>query len=136
MLEPEDELSRLVDQLNRSVAVPRSEEKRSIDYLLTAAVQRHASDLLLVAGTPATFRVNGSLVIDSGPALSSENIRGLLVPLLTPAQLAELQERKCMDFCFVRGTTARFRANLHFQRGTLAAAIRLLPVQIPSLESL
>jgi twitching motility protein PilT len=136
MEEPESELARIVDQLNRSVAVAKSEEKRSIDHLLTGALQRHASDLLLVTGSPATFRVNGSLAIDSGPALSSENIRGLLIPLLSAAQLAELQERKCMDFCFVRGTTARFRANLHFQRGTLAAAIRLLPVQIPTLESL
>ena len=136
MVDPDNELSRLVDELNRSVTVVKSEEKRSIDQFLTAAVQRHASDILFVSGSPATFRVNGSLVIDSGPAMSSETIRGLLIPLLTAAQLGELKERKCMDFCFVRGTTARFRANLHFQRGTLAAAIRLLPVQIPSLESL
>ena len=41
-----------------------------------------------------------------------------------------------MDFCFARGPIGRFRANFHYQRGTLAACIRLLPAQIPSLESL
>jgi twitching motility protein PilT len=30
----------------------------------------------------------------------------------------------------------RFRANFHFQRGTLAASIRVLPAQIPTLETL
>jgi twitching motility protein PilT len=36
----------------------------------------------------------------------------------------------------MRGAIGRFRANFHYQRGTLAASIRLLPANIPSLESL
>ena len=47
-----------------------------------------------------------------------------------------MNKHKCLDFCFVRGATARFRANLHFQRGTLAASIRVLPSEVPTLESL
>ncbi len=136
MDEHENELSRLVDQLNRSATASKSGEKRSIDQLLATAVQSHASDIILVAGSPATLRVNGALAADLGPALSAESIRGLLLPLLTAAQAQELNERRCVDFCFVRGAMGRFRANFHFQRGTLAAAIRLLPAQIPTLETL
>jgi twitching motility protein PilT len=136
MGEQENELSKLVDQLNRTATVARSGEKRSIDQLLAVAVHNHASDIILVAGSPATLRVNGDLVADAGPPVSAEGIRSLLLPLLTPAQTQELHERKCVDFCFVRGSTGRFRANFHFQRGTLAASIRLLPGQIPTLESL
>ena len=136
MDEHENELSRLVDQLNRSAIVAKSGEKRSIDQLLSVAVQNHASDIILVAGSPGTLRVNGELIADSGPVLSAENIRTLLLPLLTPGQQEELEKRRCVDFCFVRGSTGRFRANFHFQRGTLAASIRLLPAQIPTLESL
>jgi twitching motility protein PilT len=136
MDEQANELSRLVDQLNRSVTGVKATEKRSIDQLLAVALQNHASDVILVAGSPATLRVNGALTADSGPALSAEAIRTMLLPLLTPAQTDELQERKCMDFCFVRGAMGRFRANYHFQRGTLAASIRLLPAQIPTLETL
>lgn len=136
MDERESELSRLVDQLNRSATVAKSGEKKSINQLLTVALQRNASDIILVAGSPATFRVNGALATDSGPAMSAESVRSMLVPLLTAGQLEELEERKCMDFCFVRGSTGRFRANFHYQRGTLAAAIRLLPAQIPTLETL
>jgi twitching motility protein PilT len=136
MEEHESELSRLVDQLNRAATIAKSGEKRSIDQLLAAAVSHSASDIILVAGSPATLRVNGALTADSGPVLSAEVIRSLLLPLLTPTQLQELQECKCVDFCFVRGATGRFRANFHFQRGTLAASIRLLPALIPTLETL
>jgi twitching motility protein PilT len=136
MEEHESELSRLVDQLNRSATIAKSGEKRSIDQLLATAVHSNASDIILVAGSPTTLRINGALTADSGPGLSAESIRGLLLPLLAPGQLEELQERKCFDFCFVRGATGRFRANFHFQRGTLAASIRLLPAQIPTLETL
>jgi len=82
------------------------------------------------------LRVNGALVPEAAPALSAEEIRSLLSPLLTTSQAEQLQAQKSLDFCFVRGHIGRFRANFHHQRGTLAAAIRLLPPQIPSLESL
>ena len=137
MDEREDELSKLVDQLNRSAAGVRTiGDKRSIDQLLVDGIHRNASDIILVAGSPATMRVNGDLTSDSEPLISADGVRDLLMPLLNPGQLEELRKRKCVDFCFVRGALGRFRANIHYQRGTLAAAIRLLPPQIPTLESL
>ncbi len=136
MDQAENELSRLVDQLNRSAIGAKSGDKRSLDQLLAAALDTHASDIILVAGSPATLRVNGALTADAGPTMSVEDIRTLLLPLLSASQAQELQQNKCVDFCFVRGSMGRFRANFHYQRGTLAAAIRLLPAQIPTLESL
>ena len=109
MGETESELSRLVDQLNRSANNSRSGEKRSLDQILSVAFQRHASDILLVAGSPVTLRVNGALTPDGGAALSSEEVRGMLQPLLSAERLAELQEHKSLDFCFVRPSIGRFR---------------------------
>ncbi len=131
-----NELSRLVDELNRSKAAPASGGSFSIDRLLTLAIQRGASDIVLVAGSAIALRVKGSLTPAAGKPLSPEEIRSLLVPLLTARQAEELEENKSLDFCFARGQIGRFRANFHYQRGTLAASIRLLPAQIPSLESL
>jgi twitching motility protein PilT len=68
--------------------------------------------------------------------LSDADLRGLLLPVLTPEQAAELQSRKSLDFSFLRRSIGRFRANFHYQRGTLAAAIRALPEQVPTLDSL
>jgi twitching motility protein PilT len=136
MVAYESELSRLVDELNRSTPATKTGESTSLDQLLSLAFQRNASDIILVAGSAITFRVNGKLTPAAGRPMSSEDLRSLLLPLLTVAQADELQKSKSLDFCWVRGSIGRFRANFHYQRGTLAASIRLLPAQIPSLESL
>jgi twitching motility protein PilT len=136
MAEYDNELTRLVEQVNRSARGPTEDETALLDQFLTVAVQRRASDLLLVAGSPAIIRVNGALTSGFGQTLSPAELRRILLPILHPTQNEELQERRSVDFCFVRKTIGRFRANYHYQRGTLAAAIRLLPEQVPSLESL
>lgn len=136
MKESEGELTRLVDQLNRSATSSGDAEISTLDKLLAVGVQRQASDIILIAGSAAVFRVKGALTPGMGAVLSATDLRSLLLPMLAPAQQRELQERKSLDLCFVRNGIGRFRANLHFQRSTLAAAIRILPEQIPSLEQL
>jgi twitching motility protein PilT len=111
-------------------------ETGSMDQLLAQAIASNASDIILVNNSPVTFRVNGALTAVPGGEIEAEQIWELLNPLMTPRQHAELIDRKCLDFCFVRGASGRFRANLHFQRGTIAASIRLLPSEVPTLESL
>ena len=132
----ESDLSRLVDELNRSTLGAKNNERTSLDTMLGLAVEQNASDIVLVAGSAVTLRVNGSLVPASGKALSPDDIRNLLLPLLTVEQAKELERERALDFCFVRDSIGRFRANFHYQRGTLAASIRLLPAQIPTIESL
>jgi len=132
----ESELSRLVDELNRAAPGAKSGERTALDQLLILGAQRHASDILLVAGSAIGLRINGALTPAAGKAMTAEDLRALLLPLLCTAQSEELQRNKSLDFCFVRPSIGRFRANFHYQRGTLAASIRVLPAQIPSLESL
>jgi twitching motility protein PilT len=142
----ESDLSQLVYELNRTVPAAKAgasdevglgiDRKSSLDPLLTQAAERNASDVILVAGSGVTLRVNGVLTPTTGKALNAEDLRKLLLPLLTGEQVKELEEKRVVDFSFVRGSTGRFRANIHYQRGTLAASIRLLPGQMPTLESL
>jgi twitching motility protein PilT len=132
----ESDLSRLVDELNRTTSGTKADQRASLDTLLRLADEQKASDIILVAGSAITLRVNGSLITGTGKSLSPEDLRNLLVPLLTADQAIELENNRALDFCFVRGSTGRFRANFHYQRGTLAASIRLLPAQIPTIESL
>jgi twitching motility protein PilT len=137
----EDELAQIVAELNR--AAPSSQQNQqynaeslaSLDQLLAQAVRRTASDLLLIAGAPVCLRIGGSLS-PSGQPLDAEEIRKLLLPLLTGEQHQELQRSKSVDLCFSREGIGRFRANVHHQRGTIAGSIRLLPEKIPTLESL
>jgi twitching motility protein PilT len=132
----ESDLERLVDELNRTTSGTKTDKRASLDTLLRLADGQKASDIILVAGTAITLRVNGSLITGTGKSLSPEDLRNLLLPLLTADQAIELENNRALDFCFVRGSTGRFRANFHYQRGTLAASIRLLPAQIPTIESL
>jgi twitching motility protein PilT len=131
----ESDLSRLVDELNRSMPGTKT-DRTSLDTLLGLAAEQDASDVILVAGSAIMLRVNGSLGPATGKVVSAEELRNLLLPLLTTEQARELESRRALDFCFVRGSLGRFRANFHYQRGTLAASIRLLPAQIPTIESL
>ncbi|HZT34242.1 MAG TPA: PilT/PilU family type 4a pilus ATPase [Bryobacteraceae bacterium] len=145
MAEYDQELTRIVAELNRAAPGVRSAEKPalrppadagSLDQLLALASRQNASDIILVAGCGVALRVNGALTPPNGPVLSPEDIRNLVLPLLGTRQYEDLRKQKSLDFCFVRDPIGRFRANIHHQRGSLAASIRLLPARIPSLESL
>jgi twitching motility protein PilT len=140
--EYDKELNQLVAQLNRAApsqqkaAVRGPQATPSLDALLQTAAARGASDVLLIAGATPMLRVNGNLVTTGGPALEAEDVRTHVLPLLEPWQLEELQKKKTVDLGFAREPLGRFRVNIHHQRGTLAATIRLLPSRIPTLESL
>jgi twitching motility protein PilT len=137
----EDELAQIVADLNRTAQASRapafeSQSSASLDQFLNEALRRGASDILLVAGAPASFRVNGILSAGAGASLAAEDTKTLLLPLLAPSQAQDLQKNKSADLCFTRSGIGRFRANVHYQRGSLAGTIRLLPEKIPTLESL
>ncbi len=141
MSEYDSELSKIVAELNRAAPGNKAvsslpDTTASLDKLLSFAASRGASDVLLIAGAPAVLRVNGMLAPGSGPPLEADDVRSLVLPLLTPLQLEELQKNRSADLSFLREGLGRFRVNLHHQRGTLAASIRLLPARIPSLDSL
>jgi twitching motility protein PilT len=136
----ESELAQIVAELNRTAQASReasdTQISANLDQLLSNAVRRAASDVLLISGAPVTLRINGVLVTVAGSTLTPEDMRGLLLPLLTSAQGQDLQKNKSADLCFTRPGIGRFRANVHYQRGTLAGSIRLLPEKIPTLDSL
>ncbi|HUA85338.1 MAG TPA: PilT/PilU family type 4a pilus ATPase [Bryobacteraceae bacterium] len=135
----ENELAQIVADLNRAAQASREAAPHpsgTLDELLAQAARRNASDVLLIAGAPAALRINGLLSPTAGIPLSAEDTRSMLLPLLTPAQGQDLQKNKSSDLCFTRAGIGRFRANIHYQRGSLAASLRLLPEKIPTLESL
>lgn len=137
----DDDLQQIVAELNRSApgsktAVRAEKVSGSLEQLLEVAVRANASDILLVSGTVVTLRVNGSLTASMGTMLRAEDIRSLVLPLLDQRQLDELEKNRSVDLSIVRESGGRFRLNLHYQRGTLAASIRLLAAKIPTLESL
>lgn len=107
----------------------------NISQLLEITVERQASDLHLVANFPPTIRVNGDLVqIVGSQELTNEDVRSLVLPILSEGQKAQLDRFLDVDFGMDYKSIARFRVNLYKQMGTLAASFRLIPKKLRKLE--
>ncbi len=105
-----------------------------LDALIEQAVARGASDLLLSSGSRPLFRVEGELV-EAGPALDSDELGALFAPHLTPSRQAQLESAGSVDFALAH-PAGRVRVNLFRHLGGMAAALRPLRAQIPTLAEL
>lgn len=106
-----------------------------IDELLRTVIERAGSDIVFAPGAPISARFDGELIRLSDEVLSADDSERLARELVGP-QWDRLVALRQLDFSFTFGDVARVRANLFFQRGTLAGALRLIPYVIPSLDEL
>ena len=109
----------------------------SIDVLLERVVEMRASDLHLTTGSHPAVRVHGHIeLLTDIPELDPETTRQLVYRITTTEQQKQLELNRQLDFAHgVRGL-ARFRVNAYDQRESLAAAFRLIPTEIKSVEEL
>ena len=108
-----------------------------IKKLLQLVVQRQASDLHIVVGVPPHIRLDGKLVPVEGEAVVTEELaKDLIFPLLNPQQKDLFLVNKEVDFSLQFGKLARFRINAYFEKGNMAAALRLIGEKIKSIAEL
>ena len=108
-----------------------------IKKLLKLVIDKEASDLHLVVGVPPHIRVDGSLVpVEGEKVMTKEEAKDLIFPLLTPQQKDQFLVNKDLDFSVEFGEYGRFRVNTYFQKGSMAAALRLIGTKIRSIEEL
>lgn len=108
-----------------------------IEVLLEEVIKRKASDLHLQVSLPPILRVDGALAPVSGTeALTEEAIEALIFAILDDEQKQILLKDKEFDFSFAFGDLGRFRVNAFHERGNLAAALRLIPNEILTVEQL
>ncbi|NMB95763.1 MAG: type IV pilus twitching motility protein PilT [Clostridiaceae bacterium] len=104
--------------------------------LLTLTANRKASDLHLVCGSSPSLRINGDIKALDYPAIKSYQMEKLLFSVLENWQKDNLKKNWELDFsCSIDGV-ARFRGNIMRQRGTYAAAFRVVPYTIPCFDDL
>ena len=109
---------------------------RPIDAILDTAIALNATDIHLQAGLPPVYRVQKRLVQKGGARLGPQETEELVFSLMTDQQKRIFREKLDHDFsCAVPGR-ARFRVNAFRQRDSVAAALRRIPFEIPSFESL
>jgi twitching motility protein PilT len=108
-----------------------------IKSLLQSVVDAKASDLHLITGISPMLRIDGQLVAIPGTGvLTPDNINELLKEILPAEQLERLSVNKELDFSLPFSEKGRFRVNAYTQKNSPAAAFRLIPLSIPSIESL
>ncbi len=105
--------------------------------LLTLANELGASDLHLKVGAPPVLRIDHQLVpVQGRPRLTQANLETTVSLVTTAPQRQQFAQRREMDLGYGVTGLGRFRANLFQQRGTLAIAFRVIPLQIQTIDAL
>ncbi len=108
----------------------------TMEYFARSLLQYQASDLHFRVGRPPMFRINTDLMMARMDALDEETLQKLLFPFMSAKQLETLERLRQVDFSFQVGGAGRFRCSCFFQKNTLAAAIRMIPLKVPEFDSL
>ena len=108
----------------------------TIEELLQVLVNNGGSDLHLSAGAPPKIRVDGQLLNTEYEGLSPESTKSLIYSFLTGDQIARFEKDYEIDLSFGVEGMGRFRVNVFFQRGTVAAVLRIIPYTVKGFEDL
>ena len=108
----------------------------NIQDLLAEMVKRGASDLHITAGAPPLIRLSGKLTPIGENKLKPDETMRMTYSLMNEAQKKTFEQQKECDFSFGIANLARFRANAYLQRGCVALALRIIPLDIKTFKDL
>ncbi|MEK7195200.1 MAG: PilT/PilU family type 4a pilus ATPase [Patescibacteria group bacterium] len=111
--------------------------KEKLREILITTAKQNSSDLHLAVGRRPTLRVDGVLVpLQKEAIMTPEMAEGLIFNFLTPEQKDRFLKERQIDFAYSFEDKARFRANVYFQKGYVAAALRLIPARVRTIDEL
>jgi twitching motility protein PilT len=134
-MNPPEDLDKLAAALGRPAGGAVAAGS-SLMVWLEAMAERRASDLLLLAGEPPAFRIDGRIIRSEASVLDGDDVAELVLHELPPHAQRQFREQGIADAALKVPAIGRFRINLHHERGRPAAIIRLLPTMVPTLASL
>ncbi|KKR06225.1 MAG: twitching motility protein [candidate division WS6 bacterium GW2011_GWF2_39_15] len=110
----------------------------NINKILDVAIERNASDVHISVGYPVMLRIDGTLIELHNQIVSTQNAEELIFPILSDQKKELLEVNREVDLAHTHrhGGEARFRINAFYTRENLAAAFRLIPTRIRTVEEL
>lgn len=108
----------------------------TMERILRLMSEKKASDVYLSAHSPALIKINGQCVPINNQPLPADAPRNLLAEVLPPERIAELEREGELNIGFPLAGVGRFRVSAMRQRGSLAAVIRFIAVDVPGLATL
>ena len=138
-VEPKDRAAVVEDLLATGIPAHAADDAvpMHIDDLLRYAVSVGASDLHLTAALPGSIRLHGAIrPIEGCPPLTNEGIRDMIFGILPASQRERFEAEHELDTSHTIPGVGRFRVNVALQRGTVTAALRPIPHEMPVFASL
>jgi twitching motility protein PilT len=112
-------------------------DEATLHTLLKKGQQYTASDILLKVGQPPAFRVAGDLHYLQGDKLQPQHTKELAEVILKKSRFkGTIDDLQQFDTSYGVPGVGRYRVNIYKQRGTVALALRSIPLVIPALADL
>lgn len=124
------------DGPSKDTVQPGAAPRIDMKYLVRALLKYNASDLHLKVGRPPLYRINGKLIPAKMDELGQDQVEQIVFGVLNAKQKVDLELYRQVDLSFHVKDLGRFRCHVYFQKGSLSAAVRTIPMQIPSVEDL
>jgi len=115
---------------------PRSLEDLHIDELLHIVVDRNASDLHLCSNSEPVIREDGALKRLNFEKMQPVDTQRMMYDILSDENINRFETTLELDFSYQLPRRARFRVNMYRDRGSVAAAFRLIAQKIPTVKDL
>ncbi len=106
----------------------------SIHHILKQALDADASDVFLVAGRPASYRIHGKVVTLQQDILMPDATKAFITEIYQLAgnrSMEYFDKTGDDDFAFAIPGLSRFRVSAYKQRGTYSATIRIITFTLP-----
>lgn len=108
-----------------------------LDKIFRTAIQYKASDIYISTGSKPILRINGDLVlIEEHVVINKKTAESYLLEIMNDEQKKNFEKNLDIDFSLDLEDIARFRANIYVQKNGIAAAFRVIPPSVVSLDEL
>jgi twitching motility protein PilT len=107
-----------------------------IRELLLMCIDKGASDLHVTENEPPILRIDGKLHRTSLPVLDKQELKKMIYSILTNPQKEMFERDLELDLSLALPGLDRFRVNIHLQKGSVEAACRRVPLEIPTIDKL
>ncbi|THT99907.1 PilT/PilU family type 4a pilus ATPase [Lampropedia puyangensis] len=114
----------------------RDQASKFINDLLRLMVSRNGSDLFITADFPPAIKVDGKVTKVSQQALTPAHTLALARSIMSDKQAAEFERTKEANFAISPATVGRFRVNTFVQQGHVGMVLRVIPLDIPTIDGL
>ena len=107
-----------------------------IDSFLQLALEQGGSDLHLVSGQAPRVRIHGDLHEVRFRPLAAEDVESMLMEILDPHQVLELETTHAVDFAYMAQGLGRFRCNFSRHSRGCVVVLRAIPTLVPTIDGL